>query len=181
MATNYYIINKKNYDLIKKERELLNKVNVEKSTQKLIKNIKEDYSEVLTLLKENGREQVIESFNDFLSDSVSDLNANLTETLNMVLLEDSNLLKHLGKQSVGWLFLFKYQDEWKSYEEVKDYLLNKLEENEECIINEYWEEIDPEELIKAIEKAQEDYKDNPDNFTYNDNIKGYRFSNGDFS
>jgi len=84
---------------------------------------------------------------------------------------------HLGKSSVGWRFAFKETDEIKSYPQFLKWLEdNKIDYD---IFNEYGEKISIKKLIKFIEEKQK--FNNPDNFKYDKNIDGYRFSSEDFS
>ena len=97
---------------------------------------------------------------------------------------------HIGKSSMGWMFLFHDVDEpyldtpivWHSYEEVKDWLRNHAYSNADdyVIIDEYDRIIGYNDFIKMVEYKQEQFKDNPDNFTYSRNVNGYRFTEGEF-
>lgn len=95
---------------------------------------------------------------------------------------------HIGKSSVGWMFLFHDVDElyydvpivWHSYEEVKDQLYKyTVEFKSYVIINEYDEIISFDDFIELVEYKQQ-FKDNPDNFTYCRNVNGYRFDEREF-
>ena len=95
---------------------------------------------------------------------------------------------HIGKSSVGWMFLFHDVDElyydvpivWHSYEEVKDWLYKyTVEFKSYVIINEYDEIISFDDFIELVEYKQQ-FKDNPDNFTYCRNVNGYRFDEREF-
>ena len=48
------------------------------------------------------------------------------------------------------------------------------------IIDEYDEVISYNDFIEMVERKQEQFKDNPDNFTYNRNVNGYRFDDREF-
>lgn len=96
---------------------------------------------------------------------------------------------HIGKSSMGWMFLFQDANEpyrevpvvWHTYEEVKDWLYKYTVKSQIYIIlDEYDEIVDFDEFIDLIERKQERFKDNPDNFTYCRNVGGYRFMEGDF-
>ena len=81
---------------------------------------------------------------------------------------------HLGKSSYGWKFAF--QEQYHNFEEFKDFILN----NKEYIIkDEYGRKIKPQELLDLIEEKQKE--NNPDDFTYDKNVGGYRFIDSDFS
>lgn len=93
---------------------------------------------------------------------------------------------HIGKSSMGWRFLFQgYQDyelDWdkphiniNSVEDWKEFLSNK----EYGILNEYDEEVSYDEFFEMVEEKQKE--NNPEDFRYNANINGYRFSYKDFS
>lgn len=47
------------------------------------------------------------------------------------------------------------------------------------IKNEYGEEVSPNELLELIETKQKE--NNPDDFTWDKNVGGYRFTDKDFS
>lgn len=84
---------------------------------------------------------------------------------------------HLGKSSVGWKFNFQRQPEYyNNFEEFKKFVLS----NEEFdFIDEYGHKIEPKELLELIEEEQKE--NNPDDFTYDNNINGYRFTDEEFS
>lgn len=91
---------------------------------------------------------------------------------------------HLGKSSIGWLFLFRENDEIHTYPQFKSWLKNNVDSGEYVLFDEYNCEVSKNELIKLIESTQNDEhcKNNPDNFSYDvKNIDGYRFSDRDFS
>ena len=94
---------------------------------------------------------------------------------------------HIGKSSMGWKFLFQRQDMpyaeppvvWNSYDEVYAWLYeNTVRSDKYVIINEYDEIVSFDDFIKLIELKQRER--NKDDFTYCDNVKGYRFTRGDF-
>lgn len=91
---------------------------------------------------------------------------------------------HIGKASIGWMFLFHdvskpYNDIpiiWHCYEDVEDWLYkHTVESTDYVIINEYDEIVSFGDFIQMVEHKQEQFKDNPDNFTYCRNVNGYRF------
>ena len=97
---------------------------------------------------------------------------------------------HIGKSSMGWMFLFHDVDEpyrdvpivWHTYDEVIDWLLKHTVENPQyVIINEYDEIISLTDFREMVERKQEQFIDNPDNFTYCRNVNGYRFEEREFS
>lgn len=101
---------------------------------------------------------------------------------------------HIGKSSVGWLFLFQYQNErmwdeipcvWNNYDQVKEWLKKYTvgENAPYVIINEYDEIISYDDFIDLVDTKQKEERNqkNPDNFEYCDNVDGYRFAKGDFS
>ena len=100
---------------------------------------------------------------------------------------------HIGKSSFGWLFCFQIQNEtwrdipcvWNTYNQVKEWL-NKYANGKNkpyAIIDEYDREISYKEFIELVDKKQKDEHclSNSDNFKYNKNVDGYRFSDGEFS
>lgn len=96
---------------------------------------------------------------------------------------------HIGKSSMGWMFLFHEVNEpywdvpvvWHSYEEVVNWLQKYIVDScDYVIIDEYDEIIPPSDFIKMVEQKQEHFKDNPDNFTYCKNVNGYRFDDREF-
>lgn len=91
---------------------------------------------------------------------------------------------HLGKSSVGWLFLFRDNDEFHTYPQFKKWLENNVDTGEYVLFNEYNDEVSKQELLELIDTKQKDERciSNPDNFIYDTkNIDGYRFTNNDFS
>ena len=66
---------------------------------------------------------------------------------------------HLGKSSYGWKFAFQEQEQYHNFE--------------------YGRKIKPQELLDLIEEKQKE--NNPDDFTYDKNVGGYRFIDSDFS
>lgn len=91
---------------------------------------------------------------------------------------------HLGKSSAGWLFLFRDNEEFHTYQQFKKWLENNVDTGEYVLFNEYNEEVTKEYLLDLIDTKQKDTDNlsNPDNFSYNTkNIDGYRFTDRDFS
>jgi hypothetical protein len=98
---------------------------------------------------------------------------------------------HIGKSSMGWLFLFHEQRdpwaddliEWHNYDELKKWLYkHTVEEKDYVIINEYDEVISYDKFISFVDAKQNDEhcRNNPDNFMYCRNVNGYRFTDDDF-
>lgn len=98
---------------------------------------------------------------------------------------------HIGKCSIGWLFLFQTQDIpyneppviWNTYKQVKDWLRDNTQSGEYVIMDEYDTIVPYDDFIALVEKRQKDKRcrDNPDNFSYDvRNVDGYRFSDGPF-
>lgn len=97
---------------------------------------------------------------------------------------------HIGKSSMGWMFLFHDVSEpyrnipviWHCYEDVEDWLYKyTVESTDYVIIDEYDEIIPFDDFIELVERKQEQFKNNLDNFTYCRNVGGYRFENRSFS
>ncbi len=97
---------------------------------------------------------------------------------------------HIGKSSMGWMFLFHDVSEpykevpvvWHCYEDVEDWLYeHTVESKQYVIIDEYDEIISFDDFIRMIEYKQKHFNDNPDNFTYCRNVGGYRFEEREFS
>lgn len=95
---------------------------------------------------------------------------------------------HIGKSSIGWKFLFQAQHEnwneppvvWDTFDQVYEWLYKyTVESGSYVIIDEYDEVISFEDFIEMVEDKQS--VENPDNFTYNNNVNGYRFADGEFS
>lgn len=99
---------------------------------------------------------------------------------------------HIGKSSGGWLFNFQKQNEpfrdppvvWSSYPEVMNWLYRHTVEDPQYVIMDEYEEIVPYDAFEAlVQQKQRDpfCHDNPDNFSWSENVGGYRFSSGEFS
>lgn len=190
MGTNYYLVNKKEYEDEKIFKQIINEQvdkigeNGDNQLQELIKEvILKQYGPITDQLKEKKYDEILERFESNLDEAVSKLVTDLRYDVNYTLYITDRTQKHIGKSSMGWLFNFQYQDEWHSYDEFKAYVTNQEKMKDQIIIDEYGEEISAEDLIKKIDDKQSDKRnlDNPDNFRYCDNVDGYRFSNGDFS
>ena len=96
---------------------------------------------------------------------------------------------HIGKSSYGWPFLFHEVNEpyrdipiiWWSYDGVMNWLeVHTVDKQEYVIINEYDVIVSFDDFKKLVDIKQEQFKDNPDNFTYCRNVNGYRFTEGEF-
>ena len=96
---------------------------------------------------------------------------------------------HIGKSSMGWMFLFHDVNEpygdvpivWHSYEEVKNWLQKyTVDTDEYVILDEYDRVVSLDELINRIQEKQISCKNNPDNFTFCRNVNGYRFDDREF-
>lgn len=83
---------------------------------------------------------------------------------------------HIGKSSAGWKFLFHTQKEYKTFDEFKNWILTQ---DEYIFKDEYSNKIEPITLLELIQIAQK--QDNKEDFVYNKNVNGYRFSDDDFS
>lgn len=99
---------------------------------------------------------------------------------------------HIGKSSIGWLFLFQSHNEtwktpsvvWNTYEQVKEWLKKYTVDNENfVIIDETDEVISFEEFFEMIDNKQTDgfCLSNSDNFAHCRNVNGYRFTDECFS
>ena len=96
---------------------------------------------------------------------------------------------HIGKSSIGWMFNFQRQNEkwneppivWNTFNQVKDWLKKyTVDSTDYVIIDEYDEIISYDDFIEMVELKQERDKANPDNFSYSDNVDGYRFTDREF-
>ena len=95
---------------------------------------------------------------------------------------------HIGKSSAGWKFLFHRVDIWDNYfsndalntfPQWKKFLEKQTSNGNIVIMNEYDKVVPLDEFLALVERKQSE--NNPDDFTYADNIDGYRFTNGEFS
>lgn len=96
---------------------------------------------------------------------------------------------HIGKSSIGWRFNFrKYESSWEvpfdweyplnTFERWKEFLRTNEMNGKMVILDEYDEPISCEDFLEMI--AQKQKENNPDNFTYSENINGYRFEEREF-
>ncbi len=94
-----------------------------------------------------------------------------------------NTVIHIGKASIGWLFLFQDNKEFHTYPQFLKWLKNNVDTGKYVLFNEYNEKVEKEDLIKIIQGCQNNKRnqDNPDNFKYSKNIDGYRFTENEFS
>ncbi|WP_299994544.1 hypothetical protein [uncultured Clostridium sp.] len=190
MGTNYYMIERSHYNLEKKIDKILGKQdykteneNFDNLREKVKSFIIEEHKGILDLLKKANLEDMEENYIDSLDDAVNKFVSDIRYSVTYALSLREHKTKHIGKSSLGWLFNFQDQDEWHSYEQFKNFILDKEKFKDKVIIDEYGEEITPEKLIEIIDTKQNDKRnqENPDNFTYCRNVNGYRFSSGDFS
>ena len=94
---------------------------------------------------------------------------------------------HIGKSSMGWKFCFHKVCSFENYineeplntfPQWKKFLEEQTANGNIVIMNEYDELVELNYLLELIESKQSE--DNPDNFTWSDNIDGYRFIDGEF-
>lgn len=94
---------------------------------------------------------------------------------------------HIGKSSAGWKFLFHRVDVWDNYfsndplntfPQWKKFLEEQTASGNIVIMNEYDEVVSLDEFLALVERKQKE--NNSDDFTYSDNIDGYRFESGEF-
>ena len=94
---------------------------------------------------------------------------------------------HIGKSSMGWKFCFHKVCSFENYiteeplntfPQWKKFLEEQAAAGNIVIMNEYDEIVELNYLLELIESKQSE--DNPDNFTWSDNIDGYRFIDGEF-
>lgn len=95
---------------------------------------------------------------------------------------------HIGKSSMGWKFCFHKVCSFENYineeplntfPQWKKFLEEQTANGNIIIMNEYDEVVSLDDFLKMVEIKQKE--DNPDDFTYSDNIDGYRFVDGEFS
>ena len=95
---------------------------------------------------------------------------------------------HIGKSSMGWKFCFHKVCSFENYindeplntfPQWKKFLQEQTANGNIIIMNEYDEVVSLDDFLKMVEIKQKE--DNPDDFTYSDNIDGYRFVDGEFS
>lgn len=93
---------------------------------------------------------------------------------------------HIGKSSLGWMFLFQAQNDtwndppivWNTFPQLKDWLKKyTVDTTEYVIMDEYDRIVSYDEFMEIIEYKQNDEKcrGNPHNFEYGRNVDGYRF------
>lgn len=193
MGTNYYIIKKPTNDLADKLWKARNTVIDNTEFTKLIYGIiLKKFKRPLLIAEENDLDYIFNKFEDDLKEAVqkftSDIEYNVSYNFD---LRELNQV-HIGKSSAGWLFNFQHQDteidgvkiKWHSYEDVMSFLKEWVSQKKEfVIIDEYNRKVSYTEFKDLVDTKQKDPHnlDNPDNFHYCDNVKGYRFSSGDFS
>lgn len=94
---------------------------------------------------------------------------------------------HIGKSSIGWKFLFHRVDKYENYiteeplntyPQWEKFLTEQTKSGNMVIMNEYDEIVPLEELLELIADKQK--ANNEDDFTWSDNIDGYRFTSGEF-
>ena len=95
---------------------------------------------------------------------------------------------HIGKSSMGWKFCFHKVCSFENYineeplntfPQWKKFLEERTANGNIVIMNEYDEVVSLDDFLKMVEIKQKE--DNPDDFTYSDNIDGYSFTDGEFS
>lgn len=95
---------------------------------------------------------------------------------------------HIGKSSMGRKFCFykvcsfeNYitEEQLNTFPQWKKFLEEQTANGNIIIMNEYDEVVSLDDFLKMVEIKQKE--DNPDDFTYSDNIDGYRFNDGEFS
>lgn len=95
---------------------------------------------------------------------------------------------HIGKSSMGWKFCFHKvynsdnyinEEPLNTFPQWKKFLEEQTANGNVVIVNEYDEVVSVDEFLELVEKKQNE--NNPDDFTYADNIDGYRFADGEFS
>lgn len=183
MGTNYYIVDKRSLNIENRIDNVLKEVNTEEFIDEVAEVIQNQYKKVISILDEEKLEEVKEKYVEKIKELAMNIYSETTYNINNILRITENNSIHIGKSSMGWLFNFQYQPQWKTYDEVKAFILDKEKMKDKVLVDEYGEEITPEELIEKIDFKQNDERNlnNPDNFTYSDNVNGYRFSKGDFS
>ena len=95
---------------------------------------------------------------------------------------------HIGKSSIGCRFLFHRVDVYDNYfsndplntfPQWKRFLEEQTSNGNIVVMDEYDRIVLLDDFLKMIEIKQK--CNNPDDFTYSDNIDGYRFESGEFS
>ena len=94
---------------------------------------------------------------------------------------------HIGKSSMGWKFCFHRVCSFENYisdeplntfPQWKKFLEEQTASGNIVIMNEYDEVVSLDEFLALVERKQKE--NNPDDFTYSDNIDDYRFESGEF-
>lgn len=193
MGTNYYVIKRNDNTIAEKLWKARNTVIDKTEFVNIITDlVLKKFKRPLTIADENGLNDMVERFEDDLKEAtqkfVSDLEYNVSYDFD---LREPNQI-HIGKSSAGWLFNFQHQDtevdgvkvKWHSYEDVMSFLKEWVSQKKEfVIIDEYNRKVSYTEFKDLVDTKQKDLRNltNPDNYHYCDNVKGYRFSSGDFS
>ena len=95
---------------------------------------------------------------------------------------------HIGKSSIGCKFCFHKvcsfenhinEEPLNTFPQWKKFLEEQTVNGNIVIMNEYDEVVSLGEFLKMVEEKQSVNK--PDDFTYSDNIDGYRFESCEFS
>ena len=95
---------------------------------------------------------------------------------------------HIGKSSMGWKFCFHKvcsfekhitEEPLNTFPQWKNFLEEQTANGNIVIMDEYDRVISLDDFLKMVEIKQK--VNNPDDFTYSDNIDGYRFESGEFS
>jgi len=193
MGTNYYVVSRKTNKLAKDLSRTYKKYYDNDDLKDTItKAIMKKFQRTMKFLNDNGLESKAELFTDCMEDAVEkfvcDIRYNVLDSLD---LEEREQI-HIGKSSGGWLFCFQSQHTkindvpviWNSYDDVKNWLEKYVtEDNTFVILDEYGKKLTVKKFINLVDTIQKNKKnlENPDNFRYSRNVKGYRFSDGDFS
>ena len=175
MGTNYYLIKRENNKELQNLYKKYNTLNTEELKTELegiisnsIKNIVDNKYFDKELLK------------DYIDEKIDSLINSTTSYIEDKLVDNKEYI-HIGKSSEGWLFAFQTQPQWHSYKEFKEFIKNNKDKYD--IMDEYDRIISVKDLLNLIDTIQKDEQclSNPDNFKYDKNVDGYRFSDRDFS
>ena len=182
MSTNYYITDRQKFNLEQEKYKKFKDIDFEHLGEKLNDDILFSFDSFLKFLERNNQKDLVNNFKSEELVNIDNFIFNLRYNTSYETLFNSGEYIHIGKKSMGWLFLFKLQPYWSNFEELKDYLL-KLDLSKKMIVDEYGREISPQEFLEYVEKSQNDKNDlqNKDNFLYSKNIDGYRFTENEFS
>lgn len=94
---------------------------------------------------------------------------------------------HIGKSSMGWRFLFHRIDVCENYisnepintfPQWKRFLEEQTANGNIIIMDEYDKVVSLDDFLALVERKQQE--NSPNDFTYSDNIDGYRFESGEF-